>query len=60
MLPILVLCQNANWLFGLLPLPRRFASRQDGVTAEPHDYNRDVQGNTIIVAGVEYFDVEDK
>jgi len=56
----LVLCQNANWLFGVLPLPRRFASRQDGVTAEPHDYNRGVQGNTIIVAGVEYFDVEDK
>jgi hypothetical protein len=36
------------------------ASRQDGVTAEPHDYNGGAQGNTIIVASAEYFDVEDK
>jgi hypothetical protein len=36
------------------------ALRQDGVTAAPHDYNRGVQGNTIIAASAEYFDVEDK
>jgi hypothetical protein len=59
-LTILVLCQNANWLFGMSPLPRRLRHVKTMLRQSNRSTTRDVHNDTVIVMGAVYVDVSSK